>query len=82
MISFSTKTNIFPDVQEDEDKSVEGDRDTAGKEDGTVDVVTPADIPAFYSRQVLCRAFLLIMITCYIKGWVAERVGLWGCSPT
>ena len=43
----------FPNIQEDEDKSVEGDRDNAGKEDAIVDVVTPADIPAFYSRQVL-----------------------------
>ena len=40
----------FPDTQEDEDKSVEGDKDNAGKEDAVVDVVTPADIPAFYSR--------------------------------
>lgn len=40
-------------MQEDEDKSVEGDRENAGKEDAVVDVVTPADIPAFYSRQVL-----------------------------
>ena len=53
LISIKYVRTYFPDTQEDEDKSVEGDKDNAGKEDAMVDVVTPADIPAFYSRQVL-----------------------------
>ena len=37
-----------------------------GREDAIVDVVTPADIPAFYSRQALCVTVVLT-ITWHIK---------------
>jgi len=36
--------------KEDEDRSVEGEKGASGKEDSLVDVTTPADIPAYYSR--------------------------------
>ena len=54
MILTILQNGPFPDVQEDEDESVEVDKDNAGREDTIVDVVTPADIPTFYSRQALC----------------------------
>ncbi|XP_065883835.1 retinoblastoma-binding protein 5 homolog [Dysidea avara] len=46
-IDYDEKEDEF-DI-EDEDRSVEGEKGASGKEDNFVDVITPADIPAYYS---------------------------------